>query len=93
MKEEGNALVRSGRPLEAAETFSTALRKLPVAAAGADEAEAKALRAALLGNRALALFRAGQLHAAHDDCVAVLEIDPKNVKALTRKAQVERLRK
>lgn len=47
----------------------------------------------LHNNRSVALFKAGQINASYDDAEFVLSKEPNNIKALLRKAQIERMRK
>lgn len=55
--------------------------------------DAKMLDLQIHNNRSIALFKAGQIHAAYEDCEFVLKQEPENIKALLRKAQIERMRK
>lgn len=89
-KNEGNALVRDKKFQEAAEKFTEGIKKLPVKL---QDDNAKVLYLQLHNNRSVALFKAGQINASYDDAQFVLSKEPNNIKALLRKAQIERMRK
>ena len=78
-KAEGNALLKGGKLEAAAECYTRALCASP--SPDADE------RAAILANRALANLKLGSHAACADDCSAALDVSPRYVKALYRRAQ------
>ena len=78
-KAEGNALLKGGKLEAAAECYTRALDASPPP--DADE------RAAILANRALANLKLGSHAACADDCSAALDVSPRYVKALYRRAQ------
>merc|ERR1739841_334086 len=88
-KEEGVALFKRGKIVEALAAFEEAIKAL--------KPEEKSLKAALLNNRA---HCNAQLRLDPKliikDCTAVLEIEPNNIKALLRRAsayeQIEKIR-
>lgn len=90
LKDEGAVLVKEGKYLEASEKYTQAIKHLP---AQLMDGNAKVLDLQLHNNRSLALFKAGQIHASYEDCLFVLAQEPENLKALMRKAQIERMRK
>lgn len=89
-KNEGNALVRDKKFQEAAEKFTEGIKKLPEKL---QDDNAKVLYVQLHNNRSIALFKAGQINASYEDAEFVLSKEPNNIKALLRKAQIERMRK
>ncbi|KAH0577714.1 Stress-induced protein sti1 [Spironucleus salmonicida] len=90
MKNAGNELFKANKFIEAAEKFTEGIAHLPYDLMDADS---KVIFIQLHNNRSLALFKAGQIHPSYADCEKVLKEDPNHLKALLRKAQIERLRK
>lgn len=77
LKERGNALLRNGDTIAALSIYTLAIQK--------DTASGSTL-AALYNNRAEARRRLGEHEAAVEDCSKALELEPKNLKALLRRA-------
>ncbi|KFP26245.1 Mitochondrial import receptor subunit TOM34, partial [Colius striatus] len=73
LKEEGNELVKKGNHKKAAEKYSESLKLNP--------------ECATYTNRALCYLSLKQYKEAVQDCTEALRLDPKNVKALYRRAQ------
>jgi len=100
LKEEGNTLFKAQKYGEAIEKYTEALKHLPFDDRECVETNARYVdcRTLLIGihnNRSFAYFKIGQLNLSYDDATRVLELykDSHNIKALLRKAQVERLRR
>ncbi|CAL5989342.1 Stress-induced_protein sti1 [Hexamita inflata] len=89
-KNDGNALVKENKFVQAAEMFTEGIKMLPEKL---QDGNSKMLYIQLHNNRSLALFKAGQIHASYDDAMYVLSNEPENIKAMLRKAQIERMRK
>ncbi|NWW72286.1 TOM34 protein, partial [Climacteris rufus] len=73
LKEEGNELVKKGNHKKAVEKYSESLKLNQ--------------ECATYTNRALCYLALKQYKAAAQDCTEALKLDPKNVKALYRRAQ------
>lgn len=79
LKFEGNDLVKKGM-------YEQALEKYNQAVAACKMPEDKKLYVACVGNRALCWQQQSAFHQMIEDCNLVLEHDPKNIKALFRRA-------
>lgn len=90
LKDEAAVLMKNSKFIDAIEKYTNAMEHLPEAL---QDGEAKVLCLQLHNNRSIALFKAGQIHASYEDCLFVLKQEPENIKALLRKAQIERMRK
>jgi Flp pilus assembly protein TadD len=85
LKERGNHAFKLGQYAQAVGDYSEALSHLERTAS--DPAQATALRAVLLSNRAAAKLSAGaDLSDCVADCTAALRCDPDNLKAYMRRA-------
>ncbi|NXS13051.1 TOM34 protein, partial [Neodrepanis coruscans] len=73
LKEEGNELVKKGNHKKAVEKYSESLKLNQ--------------ECATYTNRALCYLTLKQYKEAAQDCTEALKLDPKNVKALYRRAQ------
>ncbi|NXB03568.1 TOM34 protein, partial [Cnemophilus loriae] len=73
LKEEGNELVKKGNHKKAVEKYSESLQLNQ--------------ECATYTNRALCYLALKQYKEAAQDCTEALKLDPKNVKALYRRAQ------
>ena len=80
LKEQGNAKFKDGAFSEAVELYSDALEHVP------QQDEFKYMAAVCLGNRAACFLQTGQLEDVVEDCSEALELDPRYVKALLRRA-------
>ncbi|CAL8307599.1 unnamed protein product [Gadus morhua 'NCC'] len=80
LKDEGNALFKSGEHLEAELRYTAALRACPVCFSRE--------RAVLFSNRAAACLHLDRKESAIADCSKALELDPGYVRALLRRAQL-----
>ena len=70
LKDEGAVLIKNGKYLEAVEKYTEAIGHLPTQMLTPD---AKTLDLQIHNNRSIALFKAGQIHAAYEDCEFVLK--------------------
>ncbi|CAL8362206.1 unnamed protein product [Lota lota] len=80
LKEEGNALFKSGEHLEAEIRYTAALRTCPVCFSRE--------RAVLFSNRAAACLHLDRKECAIADCSKALQLDPGYTRALLRRAQL-----
>ena len=76
LKARGNAYLRDGDTVRAEETYTLAIQKGNATGA---------TLVALYNNRAEARRRAGAYDAVVEDCAKVLELDPRNLKAILRR--------
>lgn len=100
LKEEGNALFKDQKYSDAIGKYTEAISHLPFDDRECVETNARYMdcRTLLIGlhnNRSFAYFKIGQLNLSYEDAARVLGLygDSGNIKALLRKAQVERLRR
>ncbi|DAZ98603.1 TPA: hypothetical protein N0F65_001022 [Lagenidium giganteum] len=80
-KEIGNKFFGQGRYLDAIECYTTALKLCPV------EEDLAYNRAVYFNNRGACLLKLGRAEEAVDDCSQAIDLSPKYVKALTRRAE------
>lgn len=100
-KNEGNELFKAGKYQEAVDKYTEGLKALPLDPEREYKEDNekftsnKTILTSLLNNRANAYFKLGQMNLAYDDADHVVSLikDTTNVKALLRKAQIERLRR
>eukprot|EP00953_Heterococcus_sp_UTEX-ZZ885_P039427 20210-Heterococcus_DN1.PRE.2 len=82
-KDAGNEAFASDDAAGAIAAYSAGLNMISTAAAKPDAA----LQATLYTNRAMAHWKAGDMQACEADCTAALELEPRRVKALYKRAQ------
>ncbi|CAN0361683.1 unnamed protein product [Ectocarpus sp. 12 AP-2014] len=82
LKEAGNKAFATGNLQQAYELYSAALERCR----GESSPEGTKLRATVLTNRAMVLFKQGKAEACVSDCTRALEDDPGRVKAYFRRA-------
>ncbi|CBJ28789.1 conserved unknown protein [Ectocarpus siliculosus] len=82
LKEAGNKAFATGNLQQAYELYSAALERCR----GESSPEGINLRATVLTNRAMVLFKQGKAEACVSDCTRALEDDPGRVKAYFRRA-------
>lgn len=100
-KNEGNELFKAGKYQEAVDKYTEGLKALPLDPEREYKEDNekftanKTILTSLLNNRANAYFKLGQMNLSYDDADHVISLikDTTNVKALLRKAQIERLRR
>ncbi|KAJ3025376.1 UNVERIFIED_CONTAM: RNA polymerase II-associated protein 3 [Siphonaria sp. JEL0065] len=77
-KEKGNAYFKKGDYKKAVKCYSRSIKLNPEGSV------------VVLGNRAMTYLKLNEFQAAEADCTTVLEIEPKNVKALWRRGVARR---
>jgi hypothetical protein len=86
-KDEGTAAFKTKQYAEAVACWGSALRSVDMYRNTILQSEMAVLREALHNNRAMAQLQLKNYAAAEADCFDVIFLDPKNQKALFRRAQ------